>query len=631
MSSGLFGIGISGLTAAHTGLVTTGHNIANADTPGFHRQQTVQANATPRLSGGGFIGQGVRVDNVRRVYSDFLETQAGRAQAQASYYDTYATQVAQIDNLLSDPSAGLAPVLQSFFSGVHEVAANPGSAPSRQAMLSSAQALATRFQSLDNRLREMNTGVNTQVESMVSSVNGYAREIASLNAQIATAQTRPDQPPNDLLDQRDQLISQLNELVGAAVLVQSDGSISISIGTGQTMVSGTQAFRLQAVQSQAVPGRMDVAYVAGASSVVLPSQSLTGGRLGALLAFRAGTLTDAQNELGRIASGLTSTFNSQHRLGQDITGALGGDFFVPLQPQVTNHGANAGTAAIAATVSSASGLTASDYRLSFTGGAYQLVRLSDDTTTTYATLPQTVDGVTIQLTGGVPANGDSFLIQPTINGARDFGVALRSASQIAAAAPIRTGSANANAGSGTISAGTVNAPPDANLQQPVTITFTSATTFNVTGAGTGNPVGLAYTAGSPVTYNGWTVAISGAPVAGDTFNVVSNTGATADNRNASRLADLQSAGTLANGSASFQAAYGQLTTSVGNTTRETEISSQAQDAISQRARASQQAVSGVNLDEEAANLMRYQQAYQASGKVIEVATTLFDTILGLGR
>ena len=630
MANGLFGIGISGLTAAQTGLVTTGHNIANADTPGFHRQEVLQKNAMPLSAGSGFIGQGVRVDVVRRIYDDFLETQATRAQAQSSYYSTYNSQVSQIDNLLSDPGAGLAPVLQDFFSGVHELAANPGSAPARQAMLSTAETLATRLQSLDGRLREISTGVNVQVESMVVTINTYASEIATLNNRIVAANGRPDQPPNDLMDQRDHLVSELNKLVGATSRVAADGNITVSIGTGQTLVSANDAFRLQAVPSRERPGQTDVAYVAGSSTVFLPPQGLTSGSLGALLAFRAGALTDAQNDLGRVAAGLAQTFNDQHRLGQDINGAMGGDFFGFAGPAVTGYSLNAGTAAIGASIADASALTASDYRLVFTGGAYQLTRLSDNTTTTYAALPQTVDGVTIQLTGGAPANGDSFIIQPTAFAARDFRVAIANPNQVAAAAPIRTGSLATNAGTGKISAGVANAV-DVNLRQPVTITFTGPTTFDVTGVGTGNPVGLAYTPGTPITYNGWTVSITGDPAAGDAFNVVSNTGGTADNRNASRLADLQSANTLNGGTTTYQGAYGLLTTSVGNRAREMDISSQAQDAIVQNARASQQSVSGVNLDEEAANLMRYQQAYQASGKVIQVATVLFDTILGLGN
>jgi flagellar hook-associated protein 1 FlgK len=630
MGNGLFGIGISGLSAAQAGLATTGHNITNAGTAGFHRQEVVQQNAPGHYSGAGFIGQGVQVDTVRRIYSDFLDAQASRANAQASYYTAYVGQISQIDTLLSDPSAGLAPELQRFFEGVNELAANPGSVPSRQSMLSAGESLVARMNSLDARLVEMNRGVNAQIESTVSRVNAYATEIAKLNGQLAATQGSAQHPPNDLLDQRELMIAELNALVGVTTLKQADGAVSVSIGTGQSLVVGQNAFRVAATPSLDTPGRTELHYVIGSTTMPLPTQAI-GGSLGAVLAFRAGPLTDTQNQLGRIAAGLALTFNEQHRLGNDLRGAAGGDFFVPLTTTVTDRTGNTGTADIDATVVSASALQPSSYQLRFTGGAYQLTRLSDNTTTAFAVLPQTIDGLTITLAGGAPANGDSFLIEPTRYAARDLALAFSDPALIAAAAPMRTGSALANNGTGAISAGVANAPRDVNVQQPVTITFTSATTFDVTGVGTGNPVGVAFTAGANITYNGWTVQISGAPATGDTFTIASNTNGTADNRNAARLADLQLANTLNGGTVSYQGAFGQLTSQVGNTTRQIEISSEAQDTILIRAREAQQAVSGVNLDEEAANLLRYQQAFQASGKVIEVAATVFDTILSLGR
>jgi flagellar hook-associated protein 1 FlgK len=461
-------------------------------------------------------------------------------------------------------------------------------------------------------------------------VNAYARGIAALNGRIAMAQGSAQQPPNDLLDQRELMISELNALVGATSTTQPNGNVSVSIGTGQALVIGEQAFQLAAVASPDTPDRLELHYVIGGTSMPLPTQSL-GGSLGAALAFRAGPLTDTQNELGRIAAGLALTFNAQHRLGNDLRGAAGTDFFVPIQPEVTDRTTNTGTADITATFANASGLQASSYQLRFTGGAYQLTRLSDNTTTAFAALPQTIDGLTITLAGGAPANGDSYMIEPTRYAARDLAVAFSDPALIAAAAPMRTATALTNDGTGVISAGVANAPRNANVQQPVTITFTSATTFDVTGVGTGNPTGVAFTPGADITYNGWTVQISGAPAAGDTFSVVSNANGTADPRNAALLANLQLANTLNGGTVSYQGAYGQLTSDVGNIARQIEISAEAQDTIALRAREAQQSVSGVNLDEEAANLMRYQQAYQASGKVIEVASTLFDTILGLGR
>jgi flagellar hook-associated protein 1 FlgK len=230
----------------------------------------------------------------------------------------------------------------------------------------------------------------------------------------------------------------------------------------------------------------------------------------------------------------------------------------------------------------------------------------------------------------VPTDGDSFLIEPSRNVVRNMSLAIHDTSLIAAAAPMRTGSAAANTGNATVSAGVVNAPLDPNVRQPVSIVFTSPTTFDVIGAG-GNPTGVAYTSGADITYNGWTVQISGAPAAGDTFTVGPNTNGIADNRNALALAGLQTAKTLAGGTTSFQGAYGQLTGTIGNTARQMDVAAQAQSAIAQRAEEAQQSVSGVNLDEEAANLLRYQQAYQAAAKTIQVATTLFDTLLGLGN
>ncbi len=213
-------------------------------------------------------------------------------------------------------------------------------------------------------------------------------------------------------------------------------------------------------------------------------------------------------------------------------------------------------------------------------------------------------------------------------------MALTDARSIAAAAPIRTAASNGNSGTGAISAGSVNAPPpvNANLTQTVTITFNNPpTTFDVAGTGTGNPAGVAYTAGGSISYNGWTVQIGGTPAAGDVFTISANSAGVADNRNALLLAGLQTGKTLAGGTASYQSAYAQIVSDVGNKTREIQVTATAQESVVKQAEEAQQSLSGVNLDEEAANLLRYQQAYQASGKMIEIADKLFNTLLELGR
>ena len=640
MGSSVFNIGVSGLAAAQAGLLTTGHNISNASTPGFNRQQIVQSTNTPQFTGAGYFGQGTNVQTVQRIYNQFLASQTLSAQTRLSELNAYADQIRQVDGLLADSSAGLSTALNDFFRGVHEVAANPASIPARQSMLSMAQALVGRFQSVDNRLNEIRDGVDTQLASTVADINSYTTQIAALNQRIILAQAAgPGQPANDLLDQRDQLIVQLNQQVRVTTLTESDGSLSVFVGNGQAVVVGAQSYGLATMQSGEDASRMTVGItLASGGTAALPEAMLTGGTLGGLLAFRRESLDTAQNALGRIALGLAETFNAQHRLGQDLTGALGGNFFTAPAPQVItpNNPPNGGTAAIGVAVASAANLTTSDYRLTANGGGnYTLVRLSDNTTVFSATaLPQTVDGLTISLASGAANAGDSFLIQPTRAAAHDIAVALTDARSIAAAAPIRTAASNGNSGTGAISAGSVNAPPpvNANLTQTVTITFNNPpTTFDVVGTGTGNPAGVAYTAGGSISYNGWTVEIGGTPAAGDVFTISANSAGVADNRNALLLAGLQTGKTLAGGTASYQSAYAQIVSDVGNKTREIQVTATAQESVVKQAEEAQQSLSGVNLDEEAANLLRYQQAYQASGKMIEIADKLFNTLLELGR
>lgn len=635
MATSILSIGQSALAAAQAGLSTTGHNIANASTPGYSRQVVIQGAAQPQNFGFGFMGQGTQISTVQRVYNEYLGVQVQSAQASQSGLDTYYTQIKQIDNMLADPTAGLSPSLQDFFSGIQAMASNPSNVPARQTVLSSADTLAGRFQSLAGQLNEISQGVNSQIQSSVSSINSYAQQIAQLNDSIGKAQRATGQPPNDLLDQRDQLVLDLNKEIKATVVKQGDGSYNVFIGNGQSLVVGTTTSKLVSVASATDLSKIVVAYQSSSGSTIpLSESSLVGGQLGGLAEFRSKTLEPAQNALGRVAIGLASTVNAQHSLGQDLNGNLGGALFTLASPVVNANTGNTGSATVTASISDAGALTTSDYRLQYDGSNYTLTRLSDNTATTFApaALPQTVDGVTINVSTA-PAAGDSFLIRPTVNGASGIGVAISDPALLAAAAPIRATPTSGNTGTGTIGPGSVNTPPppNANLQQPVTITFTSATTYNVTGTGTGNPTGLTYTPGATISYNGWSTAISGTPAAGDSFTVASNAGGVGDSRNALLLGDLQTSNTLGNGTTSYQGAYSQFVSEIGNKTRELEVTSSAASNLLSQATLSAQNESGVNLDEEAANLLRYQQAYQAAGKVMQIASQLFDVLLSIGQ
>jgi len=634
----IFNVAITGLNAAQVGILTTNHNIANASTAGYNRQQIIQSTNTPMFTGAGYIGQGTNVLTVRRIYDQQLNEQVLAASTGAAEMDSYLSQIGQIDNLLADPSAGLTPALSGFFSAVQEMAANPASIPARQGMLSTSQALVARFQSIDQRMTEIRTGVNGMVTSEVTAINSYAQQIAEINQRIILAQAAgPNQPPNDLLDQRDKLIADLNTKIRATTITQNDGTYSVFIGNGQPLVVGTMPYSMKAVAAPDDPERIVVALKSPTGNpVYMPESMLTGGSIGGLIAFRSQSLDEAQNALGRIALTLAQNFNDQHRLGQDLDGDLGGDYFdmglMVQAPKENSNNGGSGTPAIS--IADVGALTTSDYRLGYDGTNYTLLRLSDNTPTPITTSPQIVDGVSIDLSGWTPAAGDSFLIQPTRAGATNLRLAIGNARDIAAAAPIRTSAALTNTGTGSISAGTVDMPPppNANLQQPVTITFTSPTTFNVTGTGTGDPVGLTYpTATGDISYNGWTIQINGAPATNDVFTIERNLAGVSDNRNGVLLGALQTKNTMEGGTANYLSAYSTIVARIGNKAREVEITGQAQQSLLEQAQSTRDQLSGVNLDEEAANLLRYQQAYQAAAKVIGIASTLFDEILALGR
>jgi flagellar hook-associated protein 1 FlgK len=641
----IYNVGISGLNAAQVGILTTSHNIANASTPGYSRQQIVQSTNTPMFTGAGFLGQGTNVETIKRMYSQQLTEQMLSAQTGVAEMDSYLSQISQIDNLLADPNAGLSPALSGFFKAVQEMAANPASIPARQAMLSGSQSLVARFQALDQRMTEMRDGVNTQITSEITAINSYAKQIADINQRIILAQAAgPQQPANDLLDQRDQLVAELNKEIRATTLLQSDGTYSVFIGNGQPLVVGALASTMQAVAAPDDPERLVVSLQSPTGSAVLmPESMLTGGTLGGLIAFRSQSLDAAQNALGRIALTLAQNFNDQHRLGQDLTGVLGGDYFDMslMGPTVRDNANNIGTATITAAIDTANigDLSASDYRLTYSAAnTFTLMRLSDGQTWTGTGASQAAaftnlqtnlaadsQGFTLAFAGSATV-GDSFLIQPTRNGATNLAMAITDPRAIAAAAPIRTRAELANTGTGSISAGVALDATDPNLWTTTTLNFVAGG-YQINGAG---PV-IAYTSGANIDLNGWRVVVSGTPAAGDVFTIERNSNGVADNRNGVLLGALQTATNMEGGTATYQSAYSAIVSEVGNKAREVKITGQAQQTLFEQAQTNRDQLSGVNLDEEAANLMRYQQAYQAAAKMLDIATRLFDEIIALGR
>ena len=631
----ILSVGQSALTAAQVGLVTTGHNIANAATPGYNRQVVTQGAVSGQNNGYGFVGKGTEVTGIRRVYSEFLGNQVVSTQTAKGQLDSYYAQIQQVNNMLADSKSGLSPALQDFFSSVQATTSDPGSAAARQSMLSSANALAGRFQSMDAQLGEQRQGVNAEIRSSVEGINVYAQQIGKLNDAIEKATNNGGGAPNDLLDQRDQAVSELGKEIKVSVVKQGN-TFNVMIGSGQPLVVGNKTYNLSVIQSPTDAGRAEVAYDINGKPVMLAEDSITGGKLGGVMEFRSKTLDATQNALGRVAITLATEFNRQHALGQDQSGAPGGQFFDIGAPTVGASNANSknvdgslkGGLEASFKPLATNMLTTSDYKVQVTASnptAYSILRLSDNTT-----VPE-VDGVQLQFTGS-PSVGDTFTVRPTAGGASaatGIKVKLDDPARIALGSPLRGSAATANTGTGTVGGVAATAPP-ASLAQPYTISFSNATTYTVTDSG-GNAVlsDQPFQAGADISTGGWTLQIKGAPAAGDKFTVGANTGATGDNSNALALAKLQSAKTTA-GDASFQGAYSQLVNQVGSKTRELEVTSAAASQLHTSAVAAQQSESGVNLDEEAANLLKYQQAYQAAGKLMKAASDMFDVLLSLG-
>ena len=543
MASNILSIGQSALAAAQVEINVTGHNIANVSTPGYSRQVAIQSSAQAQNFGYGYVGQGTQITAIQRVYSDLLAVQVTNAQTNSNELNTYATQMTQIDNLLADSSAGLAPAIQDFFKSIQAASTNPGDSASRQSVLSTAQALASRFQGMGELLDQIGQDVNSQLTSSVYLVNSYAQQIAKLNDAIEIAQSINGNPPNDLMDQRDQVISDLSKQIKATV-VQDGSKYNVFIGNGLPLVVGTQTYPLSMANSPTDAGRLEVSYLNNnGKPTILGSSSLSGGTIGGLLQFREKSLDNIQSQLGLLGVAISATFNQQHQLGVDSAGNAGGQFFTVAAPSVTASTNNTGTATTTVAISNVSALTGSNYRLKFDGTNYTITRLDNGTAQTFPSLPQTLDGLDFSITAGAVA-GDSFLIKPTAQGATSFSVAINNVSKI---------------------------------------------------------------------------ALGGTPSSGP-----------GDNRNALLLAGLQTTSTMLGSTTSYEGAYGQLVSMVGNKTNELQVMGKAETEMLSQAVASQQSVSGVNLDEEATNLLRYQQAYQAAGKVMQIASQMFDVLLHLG-
>ncbi|MDT8438396.1 MAG: flagellar hook-associated protein FlgK [Wenzhouxiangellaceae bacterium] len=622
-------ISISGLLAFQRALSTTSHNIANATTEGFSRQRVELGTRIPESLGGFSQGTGVQVNDVRRVFDGFLATEVRTATTEQARLDVFAGLAGRVGDLLGSRAGGLSTGLQTLFEGVQKLANDPSSLPVRQTLLGEADTIARRFAELDRQLETLGRETFNRVESSVDAINGLARALADINERIVRSPGAANgQFPSDLLDRRETLLRELAAQVDVRTVAADDGSVNVFISNGQSLVLGQRANEMSVSSGDFGADELEIRI----GGVAVTSQ-LGGGELGGLLDFKREVLDPVRNDLGRSAVVLADSFNTQHRQGLDLNGQFGGDFFDVGAPRVLAARSNSGSGELSVAVADIGALTGNDYTLNFDGTNFSLI---DSSTGSAVALggsgtpadPFTADGLSIVIDDVSNFSaGDRFRIQPTRIAASGLSVAISDPAKIAASAPMRTASSLDNIGDATISAGQVVDFGDPNLLTTSTITFDDPPVSYTINGGPSVP----FVSGDTVTVNGFEFQLEGSPTAGDSFTIEPNFGGVGDNRNALALGDLRDARLIAGGTRSIVEQADILISRIGATTGAAQAALESQTVLLNSAQDQLMSVSGVNLDEEAANLLRFQQAFEANARVISIVNTTFQALLAATR
>jgi flagellar hook-associated protein 1 FlgK len=682
----LLNIGMSGLSASQSSLMTTGNNIANVDTAGYSRQQTVQGTKASQQFGNVYIGTGTTLADVRRVYNSYLDAQLQTTTSLNSDSAAYLGQVTPLDKLLSDTSTGLNGALTKFFASVQNVNAKPGDDASRQLLLSDAQALSNRFNSVSSRLNEQNANINGNLTNMADQVNKLAATVAQLNQKITEISSSGGMP-NELLDARNETVRQLSTFTGAQI-VEREGNVDIYLGSGQPLVMGNTVNKLEVVPGKDDPNRLSLQLNRGSSTIDITS-IMTGGEIGGLLRYRSTVLDPAMNELGRIALVVAGQMNSIQAQGIDKNGDFGSNLFNSInsaaqmaQRSIASGNNSVGSGNFAVSIEDTGKLTINDYKVTFTSPTdYTVQRLPDNSAmgsfSTLTTPPPVIDGFSMTL-GGTAAAGDTFKITPTRNAAANIKTEMTDSKRLAIAAPLGAAIAASGSGSGTL---TIPASGQPTLTTQFDIYDAATTTAMQNGLKNSTPTKVVFGAvsadGTSQTYQfldakgglissgtikpgesntlnlniplkdatgapippapatqytaTFSMTFAGAPSNGAAINVSLSQPGSLDNRNGTTLAGLQTAQTVDTGSASkgisLNDAYGKLVEGVGSKAAQGKLDSAATEAILANAKGARDSLSGVDLDEETGNLVKYQQYYTASSQIIKAAQEIFSTLI----
>ncbi|HET7792321.1 MAG TPA: flagellar hook-associated protein FlgK [Rhizobacter sp.] len=648
-ASSLMSIGTRAMFANYAALTTVGNNIANANTTGYSRQQVELATAKGLYTGAGFFGQGVNVTTVTRSYDRFLTTQAAATNSLAAADSARLDQLSQLEGVFPLGEAGIGQAARQVLDAFVDVANNPQDASARQVVLTRAQELAVRIKTAGDQLNTLQSGVSQNIKSNIDSVNSLARQVADLNKQIS-ALNGAGHSPNDLLDQRDILINEISSYINVTTIQADDGSVGLFIGGGQSLVLGANANTLVGKPDVYDPSLTQLALREGSVDRPVLMDSIAGGSIAGLVRFQNDDLNTARNLLGQLAVSISGAINQQQSLGLDAgqPASAGAPMFSVGAPRTLPASGNTGDAQFGLTVTDFTHVQASDYELRFDGTNYSLTRMSDGSTAIGSPFAPAalaagvqVDGLTLQWTAGASAQGDRYLLQAAGPAAAEMRSVLSDPKGLAAAAAVTGSFAVTN--TGTASAASLG------LVDPTSYdpTLTTRITFNtntgdysydlldassaVVGSGTGT-----WTAGNAININGFALQLNGVPRSGDVIDVAATTSPASNNGNATAFVALGStafvgASTLANGTLvpgrTITDAYASALSDIGVRVQSAKSSASISASIASTAEATRANKAGVNLDEEAARLIQFQQSYQAAAKMLQVAQSVFDTLL----
>ncbi|MDR3371362.1 flagellar hook-associated protein FlgK [Rhodoferax sp.] len=644
--SGLLSVATGAMTANQAILQTTGNNIANVNTPGYSRQTAVLQTVQGQFTGGGYIGKGVALTTIQRNYDAFLTTQSALASATSAGDTARSDKLTQLEGIFPGGTDGLGAAVSNLLNSFSDVASAPTDLTARTVTLTQVDETASRLRAASQSLDDLQSSTSQEISQNVAAINTLATNIASVNDQIARAQGS-GQPPNDLLDQRDQLVRDLNQYVQTSSIAASDGTVGIFIGGSQALVLGTTAAKLSVTSDDFNdPSKTKLALTRSGQSVTLDENTMGGGSVSGLLRFQNTDLTEGRNLLGRLTLAVTTSMNAQQKLGLDLNGNVGGNLFSPtdISNNVSGAVTNTGSGSLTLGISDITKFAASDYEVDFTGSGASttgtIKRLSDGVITNFSSLPTTIDGLTISGSGSANG-GDRFLLKPFSTAAGNLSSQFSTPSALAVSSPISVAAATSNNGSLAVAslkaqtvASTSAAPMDSysikfNVVAGVTTYDIVDTTVPPTDPNT-PPTGQPYVAGTPITYTppglpGFSLSLTGAASDGDTLNIQQNAYANLNGGNATAMMNLRDT-PMFDGSA-LTDGYAGLIAQIGVRSQSATYSANVSSSIAANLETQRTAVSGVNLDEEASKLIQYQQAYQASAKVIQIAQSLFTTLI----